>query len=160
MENWWPLVQHPKFVGFRRTCHFDLKSERLRPISETFVLRRTTMTMIYVTKFPDSPHLIYKLCYKYRSNPSARNLPKSFLPHSNPSSVPPPSVTFFQSYQTMIIYKCRITGDEMLSDAYKILPVVGDDGEEVPGLMEVRRKRMYTWNIHCLRGVTKESQYS
>ncbi|GMH59658.1 hypothetical protein TrST_g2977 [Triparma strigata] len=37
----------------------------------------------------------------------------------------------------MIIYKCRITGDEMLSDAYKILPVVGDDGEEVPGLMEI-----------------------
>lgn len=30
----------------------------------------------------------------------------------------------------MIIYKCRFTGDEMLSDAFKPGPVKDDDGNE------------------------------
>ena len=37
----------------------------------------------------------------------------------------------------MLIYKCRVTGDEMISDAYKLRPVVDDETkEEVPELME------------------------
>jgi hypothetical protein len=36
----------------------------------------------------------------------------------------------------MIIYKCRFTGDEMCSDAFKPRPVV-EDGEEIPGLMQI-----------------------
>ena len=35
----------------------------------------------------------------------------------------------------MLIYTCRVTGDEMISDAYKLRPVM-NEGEEVPGLME------------------------
>lgn len=37
----------------------------------------------------------------------------------------------------MIIFKCRVTGDEMISDAYKPADVIGEDGEPVPELMEV-----------------------
>lgn len=37
----------------------------------------------------------------------------------------------------MIIYKCRFSGDEMLSDAFKPRPVVDDEGNEVLGLMEI-----------------------
>jgi hypothetical protein len=37
----------------------------------------------------------------------------------------------------MLIFKCRITGDEMISDAYKINPVIDPDTkEEVPELFE------------------------
>lgn len=34
----------------------------------------------------------------------------------------------------MIVYIDRLSGDEMLSDAYKLLPVVDSDGETVEGL--------------------------
>jgi hypothetical protein len=37
----------------------------------------------------------------------------------------------------MIIYKCRFTGDEMLTDAFRPRPVVDDEGNEVPGLIEL-----------------------
>ena len=37
----------------------------------------------------------------------------------------------------MIIYTCRVTGDEMLSDAYKPVDVIDADGEVVPELMEI-----------------------
>lgn len=37
----------------------------------------------------------------------------------------------------MIIYKCRFTGDEMCSDAFKPLAVKDDDGNIVEGLMQI-----------------------
>jgi hypothetical protein len=36
----------------------------------------------------------------------------------------------------MLIYKCRVTGDEMISDAYNLRDVVDDEGNVVPELME------------------------
>jgi len=35
----------------------------------------------------------------------------------------------------MIVYRDIISGDEMLSDAYKLVPVIDSEGNEVPGLM-------------------------
>eukprot|EP01006_Ploeotia_vitrea_P058837 TRINITY_DN70370_c0_g1_i1.p1 TRINITY_DN70370_c0_g1~~TRINITY_DN70370_c0_g1_i1.p1 ORF type:complete len:179 (-),score=11.65 TRINITY_DN70370_c0_g1_i1:89-625(-) len=40
----------------------------------------------------------------------------------------------------MLVYKDIITGDEMLSDAYKLLPVVDSEGNTVEGLMMVESK--------------------
>ena len=37
----------------------------------------------------------------------------------------------------MIIFTCKITGDEMLTDAYKVEDVTDDEGNVVPGLMEI-----------------------
>jgi hypothetical protein len=37
----------------------------------------------------------------------------------------------------MIIFKCRFTGDEMCSDAFKPYPVKDDDGNIVEGLMQI-----------------------
>jgi hypothetical protein len=37
----------------------------------------------------------------------------------------------------MIIFKCRFSGDEMLSDAFKPVNVKDADGNEVPGLIEI-----------------------
>uniref|UniRef100_A0A7S1DEZ1 TCTP domain-containing protein n=1 Tax=Cyclophora tenuis TaxID=216820 RepID=A0A7S1DEZ1_CYCTE len=42
----------------------------------------------------------------------------------------------------MIIYKCRFTGDEMLSDAFKPRPVKDDDGNEVVGLIEIASQKV------------------
>lgn len=42
----------------------------------------------------------------------------------------------------MILYKCRFTGDEMLSDAFKPIPVVDANGEVVPGLIEIESMRV------------------
>jgi hypothetical protein len=42
----------------------------------------------------------------------------------------------------MIIYKCRFTGDEMCSDAFKPSPVLDDDGEEVPGLFCIQSAKV------------------
>jgi Translationally controlled tumour protein len=42
----------------------------------------------------------------------------------------------------MIIYKCRFTGDELLSDAFKPRPVVDDEGNEVPGLIEIDSQKV------------------
>jgi hypothetical protein len=42
----------------------------------------------------------------------------------------------------MIIYKCRFTGDEMCSDAFKPGPVKDADGNEVPGLMQVQSQKV------------------
>lgn len=36
----------------------------------------------------------------------------------------------------MIVYVCQITGDELLSDAYTLLPVTDDEGNVVEGLMQ------------------------
>jgi hypothetical protein len=41
----------------------------------------------------------------------------------------------------MIVYKDIITGDEMISDSYKLGPVM-EGGEEVPGLMEVESSQV------------------
>ena len=38
----------------------------------------------------------------------------------------------------MIIYKCRFTGDELCSDAFKPTAVVDDEGEEVAGLIQIQ----------------------
>jgi len=37
----------------------------------------------------------------------------------------------------MIIYKCRFTNDEMMSDAFKPEPVLDEAGEEIPGIFAV-----------------------
>lgn len=37
----------------------------------------------------------------------------------------------------MLLYKCRFTGDEMLSDAFGPRDVVDDDGNVVEGLLEI-----------------------
>lgn len=42
----------------------------------------------------------------------------------------------------MLLYKCRFTGDEMLSDAFKPVPVVDANGEVVPGLIEIESMRV------------------
>lgn len=42
----------------------------------------------------------------------------------------------------MIIYKCRFTGDEMLSDAFKPSPVIDDDGNEVPALFKILSQKV------------------
>ena len=42
----------------------------------------------------------------------------------------------------MIIYKCRFTGDEMLSDAFKPQPVKDDEGNEVPGLIQILSQKV------------------
>jgi len=42
----------------------------------------------------------------------------------------------------MIIYKCRFTGDEICSDAFKPIPVLNADGEEVPGLFEIESTKV------------------
>mmetsp|Transcript_36519 Transcript_36519/g.43635 ORF Transcript_36519/g.43635 Transcript_36519/m.43635 type:complete len:183 (+) Transcript_36519:82-630(+) len=42
----------------------------------------------------------------------------------------------------MIIYKCRFTGDEVCSDAFKLLPVTDENGDEVPGLMQVESAKV------------------
>eukprot|EP01041_Mallomonas_annulata_P008680 gene8680-17919_t len=36
----------------------------------------------------------------------------------------------------MIVYRDIISGDEVLSDAFKLVPVLDDDGNEIPGLMQ------------------------
>jgi Translationally controlled tumour protein len=48
-----------------------------------------------------------------------------------------PCLTF-----NMIIYKCRFTGDEMLSDAFKPTPVPDADGSEVPGLIQIKSQKV------------------
>lgn len=54
-----------------------------------------------------------------------------------PLSSPPQAYPFPSFNLKMIIYKCRISGEEFISDAYKLRPVVDPDTkEEVPGLME------------------------
>jgi len=35
----------------------------------------------------------------------------------------------------MIVYKDLLSGDEMLSDAFKLEPVKDSEGNEIPGLM-------------------------
>jgi hypothetical protein len=42
----------------------------------------------------------------------------------------------------MIVYRCVITGDEMLSDAYPLKPVVDSDGNVVEGLMYCESKNI------------------
>ena len=42
----------------------------------------------------------------------------------------------------MIIYRCRWTGDEMCSDAFKPRPVKDSEGNEVPGLMEIDSEKI------------------
>ena len=42
----------------------------------------------------------------------------------------------------MLVYCCKITGDELLSDAFPLLPVVDDEGNTVEGLMQIESKQM------------------
>jgi Translationally controlled tumour protein len=58
----------------------------------------------------------------------------------------------------MILYKCRFTHDEMLSDAFKPVPVVDADGNVVEGLIEIESEkvnkvraatRTTLWHCHC-----------
>jgi len=42
----------------------------------------------------------------------------------------------------MIVYRDIISGDEMLSDAFKLVPVVDDEGATVEGLMQVESKNI------------------
>lgn len=42
----------------------------------------------------------------------------------------------------MIIYKCRFTGDEMCSDAFKPFPVKDEDGNEVEGLIQITSQKV------------------
>jgi hypothetical protein len=42
----------------------------------------------------------------------------------------------------MIVYVCQITGDELLSDAYPLLPVVDADGNTVEGLMQCESRQI------------------
>ena len=42
----------------------------------------------------------------------------------------------------MIIYKCRFTGDEMLSDAFKPVDVKDDDGNVVVGLFQIESTKV------------------
>jgi Translationally controlled tumour protein len=42
----------------------------------------------------------------------------------------------------MIIYKCRFTGDEMCSDAFKPVPVKDEDGTVVEGLMQIQSQKV------------------
>ena len=42
----------------------------------------------------------------------------------------------------MIIFKCRFTGDEMLSDAFKPGPVVDEAGNVVEGLLQIQSQKV------------------
>lgn len=42
----------------------------------------------------------------------------------------------------MIIYKCRVTNDELLSDAFKPRTVVDSEGNEVTGLIEIKSQKV------------------
>jgi hypothetical protein len=42
----------------------------------------------------------------------------------------------------MIIYKCRFTGDEMLSDAFKPTSVKDEAGNEVEGLLQIQSQKV------------------
>ena len=42
----------------------------------------------------------------------------------------------------MIIYKCRFTGDEMCSDAFKPGPVLDSEGKVVEGLMQIQSQKV------------------
>jgi hypothetical protein len=48
----------------------------------------------------------------------------------------------------MIIYKCRFTGDEMLSDAFKPTPVKDADGNEVEGLIQIQSQKVNKVRCH------------
>jgi hypothetical protein len=42
----------------------------------------------------------------------------------------------------MIIYRCRFTGDEMLSDAFRPRPVTDDEGNVVEGLIQIQSQKV------------------
>lgn len=42
----------------------------------------------------------------------------------------------------MIIYKCRFSGDEMLTDAFKPGPVTNTEGNIVPGLIQIQSQKV------------------
>ena len=42
----------------------------------------------------------------------------------------------------MIIYKCRFSGDELCSDAFKPGPVTDADGNVVEGLMQIQSQKV------------------
>jgi hypothetical protein len=49
----------------------------------------------------------------------------------------------------MIIYKCRFTGDELLSDAFKPVPVKDAEGNEVAGLIQVQSQKVNKVRYEC-----------
>jgi Translationally controlled tumour protein len=48
----------------------------------------------------------------------------------------------FSFLSKMILYKCRFTHDEMLTDAFKPRPVVDDEGNVVEGLIEIDSQKV------------------
>lgn len=48
----------------------------------------------------------------------------------------------FLCLATMLLYKCRFSGDEMCSDAFKPVPVKDDDGNEVEGLFQIESEKV------------------
>jgi hypothetical protein len=42
----------------------------------------------------------------------------------------------------MLLYKCRFTGDEMLTDAFKPRPVLDDENNPVIGLIQIDSQRV------------------
>lgn len=59
----------------------------------------------------------------------------------------------------MIIYKCRFTGDEMCSDAFKPGPVTDSEGKAIEGLMQIQSQKVNKvsdvsvdgrWDVLCL----------
>lgn len=61
----------------------------------------------------------------------------------------------------MLLYRCRFTGDEMLSSAFNPRPVVDDEGNVVEGLIEIDSQKVnkvsmslftaYTYNYSPFR---------
>jgi Translationally controlled tumour protein len=62
-----------------------------------------------------------------------------------------------QDESTMIIYKCRFTGDEMLSDAFKPGPVKDEEGNVVEGLLQIKSQKVNKVRLcQCCRGSARK----
>ena len=48
----------------------------------------------------------------------------------------------YQLHLTMIIFKCRFSGDEMCSDAFGPAPVQDEDGAEIEGLFKIESQKV------------------
>ena len=61
----------------------------------------------------------------------------------------------------MIVYKCRFTGDEMLTDAFEPKPVKDEKGEDVPGLFQIQSQRVNKVRPmrHVLHAMSQENMY-
>jgi len=52
----------------------------------------------------------------------------------------------------MLIYKCRVTGDEMISDAYDLRPVLDAEGNPVAGGQLIECESLQVRTCKALRG--------